>query len=319
MGSRLYLRAGLALLLAAAVPAAAWWPKGHSILAEAAVRALPAAVPAFFRAGGATVAHLAQDPDVAKNRETPNVNDVEFPEHFLDRELLEGRSLPATRYAFLGLCAAIKLDPKDVGLVPYAIAEWTERLAVAFAEHRRWPENPHIRTKCLVYAGFLAHYATDVCMPLHTTVHYDGRVPPGGRSPRSGIHARVDALIEKLELDPAVLARGLAVRPLPKLLPGVVEELDRSHALVDRTYTLEAQLPPERGAWQPTAEVRAFAEERARASTRFLASLYLTAWEKSASLRLPPWLEREPAAKAAAPKTSRRIAPASTSSATRSR
>ena len=66
-----------------------------------------------------------------------------------------------------------------------------------------------------------------------------------------------------------------------------------SRALIDRTYALEDQLPPAQGDWKPSAEIIAFATERARASTRFTASLYLTAWQKSARLRLPPWLERE--------------------------
>src|SRR5438874_6115482 len=52
-------------------PAWAWWPAGHAILSKAAVKALPAEVPAFFREGGAMIGHCAWDPDVEKNRATP--------------------------------------------------------------------------------------------------------------------------------------------------------------------------------------------------------------------------------------------------------
>ena len=83
-----------------------------------------------------------------------------------------------------------------LGLLPYAIAETTYMLSLALAEHHRWPDNQAIQSKCLVYAGLLSHYAEDACMPLHATVHWDGRVLPNGQSPRTGIHSRVDGLTE---------------------------------------------------------------------------------------------------------------------------
>jgi hypothetical protein len=97
--------------------------------------------------------------------------------------------------------------------LPYAIAEWTERLSIAFAEHRKYPANPYIQNKCLVYAGFLAHYAQDLCMPLHTTIHHDGRANPDGSTPKTGIHPRVDSLVEKLDMQPAQLAANQRVWP----------------------------------------------------------------------------------------------------------
>lgn len=282
-----------AAVLLLAVPVRAWWPAGHSILAQAALKTLPAEAPAFFRDGGELVGHLAQDPDVAKNRDAPLASHAEFPEHFIDLELLQGRDLPANRYGFLKLCRELQVEPDKVGLAPYATAEWTERLAVAFAEHRRWPESAAIRTKALVYAGILSHYATDLCMPLHTTVHYDGRVAsPGAESPRSGIHARVDSLIERLEMKPAELAAGIEPQAYERLLEAVADQVRESHSQVERTYELEAGLPPASGDWTPPAAVRAFATDRARASTKFLGSLYLTAWRRSAKIRLPEWLKR---------------------------
>lgn len=287
---------GLAVCLAVfALPASAWWPKGHSIVAEAAVRALPVEVPAFFRAGSGAVAHLSQDPDVAKNPGAPNARDDEEPEHYLDFELLGGRTLPPTRYAFHTLCVEAKLDAKDIGLLPYAVTGWTERLAVAFAEHRKWPEDPHIRTKCLFYAGILAHYSGDLSQPLHCTIHYNGRARPDGTSPRTGIHERVDSLIERVSLKAEELAKDQRAVAYPQIMPAVIEEIHQSRALIDRVYELEPQLPPRGdGAvhWKPTPEVAAFTLERARSSVRFTASLYLTAWRKSAAIRLPPWLER---------------------------
>ena len=191
------------------------------------------------------------------------------------------------------MCDKLDIKPEDVGLVPYAVAEWTERLAVAFAEYRKWPDNPFIQSKCLVYAGFIAHYAQDLCQPLHVTIHFDGRVSPDGTSPRTGIHSQVDGLIQRLDLDPDVLAEGQKVSPLAELMPGILEELGRSRSLIDRVYELEEALPPAAGPWTPVSEVVDFAAERARKAVRFTAALYLTAWERSARIELPAWLERE--------------------------
>jgi hypothetical protein len=271
----------------------AWWPDGHSTLSKAAVQALPKEMPAFFRSGTGMIAHATQDPDVSKNRDAPFVSDREAPEHYIDLELLQGRALPPTRHEFLKLCAELKLEPKNVGYLPYAIAEWTERLSIAFAEHRKYPANPYIKNKCLVYAGFLAHYAQDLCMPLHTTIHHDGRAKPDGSSPKTGIHARVDSLVEKLRMQPARLAANQRVVATPALWPVILQELDRSRSRIDLTYRLQAQFPPETGAWKATPEVKAFADERARAATQFTASLFLTAWRNSTKIKLPTWLNRE--------------------------
>ncbi len=282
-----------ALVLALVPPALGWFPGGHGILSRAAVRGLPEDVPAFFRSGEGAVAHYSHDPDVAKNRGTPILRDAERPEHYLDLELLQGRELPRDRFAFVRLCAEIGVRPEKVGFLPYAVAEWTERLTVAFAEHRKWPENPFIQDKCLVYAGHLCHYAEDLCQPLHLTVHFDGRARPDGSSPRSGIHAKVDGLVQLLSLDPGDLASGPAVGPLEDLVAGVLGMVDSSYALVDRVYELEHLLPvPGKTAPPPAAEVVLFAGERARVAARFTSALFLTAWRRSETVRLPGWLNR---------------------------
>ena len=270
----------------------AWGWNDHGTLTLAAVNALPRDIPAFFRTGGEMVAHCSFDPDASKNRGAPYVRGAEYPEHFIDLEFLQGRALPEYRYAYIPLCAELGVKPEKVGFVPYAVAEWTERLAVAFAEHRKWPDNPHVQHKCLVYAGFLAHYAEDLCQPLHLTIHYNGRAKPDGSSPRSGIHQKVDALIHNLAFEPDGLARGQEIVPLKELMPGILREIEKGHALVDRVYELEDRLPSERGE-KPASEVVDFATERAREAVRFTAALYLTAWERSTQIELPGWLDGE--------------------------
>ena len=158
---------------------------------------------------------------------------------------------------------------------------------MALAEHRRWPEDEAVRVKALVYAGILSHYAADLLQPLHTTIHFDGRVAADGKLPHSGIHEKVDGLIEALGLSPEDLAQGLEVAAHDDAMAAILETLRASYGLVDRVYELEGVLED-----RTDPQVAAFGRERARAAAAFIASLYMTAWEQSAQIRLPGWLKR---------------------------
>ena len=279
----------------------AWYAQGHGVATRVAVAGLPPEVPEFFRAETAAIVHCSADPDVFKEVGLSQLQAYEEPEHYLDLELLKDATLPPTRYDYLRYCYTHELDPAQVGTVPYAVTEWTQRLTYAFAEHRRWPDNPHVRSKCLVYAGMLAHYAQDLCQPLHTTVHYDGRANEDGSSPHSGIHARVDALFQHLPPAAETTATPEKVQPFADVWAETLAEFKRSHALVDKMYELEAELPRARDRGSLTPAVEAFAQERLAACARFTAALYLSAWRDSQAVRLPRWHEREEQARPTIP------------------
>lgn len=224
------------------------------------------------------------------------MTEAEYPQHFFDFEMLQGRPLPTSRAAFYRLCAELKINPADVGEAPYAIAEHTQRLTMIFAEARRYPKNPYIRVKALVEAGILSHYSGDLCMPLHVTIDHDGRALPDGKSPKTGIHAKVDSLIERLDLKPTLLTKNEAVVAFPDLFAAIEAEMMLSRSKIDQTYALETALPDTKiidPNWRATPQLRAFTTERARAATRFTASLFFTAWRDSAKIELPFWLSRE--------------------------
>ena len=276
-----------------ATPVRGWLLEGHHILALSAVASLPDEVPKFFRNGAKTVAHLSIDPDMAKNRGTPQVRGAEYPEHFMDREMLKVETLPATRYEFAKLCYDHGVAPEKMGFVPYVVNEWTERLAVAFAEHRKWPDNPHIQSKCLIYAGFLAHYATDMCQPLHLTIHYDGIVQDEGEKLQKGIHLKVDGLVQFFNMKSKNLSQDQDVTPFENLMPEIMLEFERGFALVDHVYKIGPNIPRyDDKDWKENAEVIAFAEDRARTATQFAARLYLTAWHLSGKLEIADYVER---------------------------
>ncbi len=278
-------------LMTAAAATQAWWGDGHALLSRASIEALPDQMPQFFRDGGDVVAHMSLDPDLAKNSGVPLLSHGEFSEHNFDPELLKGETYPDKRYDFVKLCSRLGVAPEKVGFSPYAIAEWTQRLAVAFAEHRRWPNDQTIQQKSLIYAGFLAHYSQDLVQPLHATIHYDGRADANGKVPNSGIHETVDAALERMGVGPIQLAAGASVTSFEgNLFEAIRRQVQESNGQVTHLYDLADQFE---GADGPSTEqARRFIHERGRRAAEFTASLYLTAWVTSKQLRLPGWVAR---------------------------
>jgi hypothetical protein len=288
-----FAAAAVAVALAAA-PAEAWHGKGHHLATMLAVQTGKDKMPEFFVRGAGTIAHCSLDPDMFTRPIAPAaLHAAEGPEHFFDMEMLGGAEAPASRYDFIALCAGKSIRPEKVGMLPYAVTEWTQKLTVAFAEQRAYPDDPAIRAKCLTYAGLLSHYAEDLCQPLHVTIHYDGRAKADGSSPRSGIHAKVDALLGKLKVDEAAVLRDAKPAPVEgDLLTAVLAEIGRSHALVERVYEMEKDLPAMDAPLPADGPAARFAADRLTAAVRFTASLHQTAWRDSATVKLPTWYRR---------------------------
>ncbi|CAN5605145.1 hypothetical protein BH11PLA2_BH11PLA2_06250 [soil metagenome] len=261
--------------------APAWWVKGHESITEAAAKQLPDEVPAFFRAGGKHLAHFAGDPDRWKNRECKTLRASIEADHYLDLEDLDGKPLPPeSRYKGVEMMRGMKKDPVRVGMLPYAIEEGYEKLACAFYDYRQDPTNEAIRMKCLVYAGNLAHFTTDASMPLHTTIHYDGRIAADGTKTQKGIHAKVDAFPEKFKITPEEIARDLVPVAQDNVWEYTQKFLAESATHIDKCYEFDAAKAFE----TPTDESRAFILARCRAGAQFTMDIWLSAWKRSATL-----------------------------------
>jgi len=278
-----------ALLLGQPSPALPWYVEGHRQMTRAVVKYLPG-MPRFFTEGASVIADCSGEPDLAKFQKDSALADREAPDHYIDLEYLKGERLPPTRSEYHRLVRQIAPGVL-VGSLPYAIIEWAQRLTIAFAECRRWPGNEAVRMRCLVYAGILCHYCQDLWMPLHTTVHYDGRTQDG-ISPRSGVHDRMDGLIERISVNVDRIAAeklpAAASRPPDDLFAAITAELEKSHAEVDRVYSMEKELLS--NADDP--RVRRLAADCAERAMAFSARVLAAAWRASERTSLPSWLTR---------------------------
>jgi hypothetical protein len=271
-----WLISAILISLLTASFAGAWWLKGHENVAVAGCAGLPDDVPAFFRAGSATLAHCSGDPDRWKNPAALFLRASEAPDHYLDLEDYQGKELPSDRWKAIALLQELKQKPEGTGMLPYAIMENYDRLSCAFYDYRADPKNPAIQAKCLVYAGILAHLTGDCAMPLHTTRDYDGR-KADGRVMQKGIHGRIDGFPEKFGLTAEEIGRGLKAKALDNVWEYVVKQIDESHSQVERCYELDKA-----GAFaQPTEESRKFILERCRVGAQFTMDLWYSAWVRS--------------------------------------
>ena len=279
-----------AVLLLSASAVHAWHGRGHYLATRTAVAALPKELPAFFREEVDSIAHCSPDPDLLrKPLAGPQLHAAGAADHYFDLELLKDEKPPIDRMAFLKWCFEKKINPSHIGLAPYAVAEGVQRLEVAFAEHRRWPDNVHIQIKCVVYAGLLAHYAQDLCQPLHCTVDYDGRAGEDGKVPHSGIHARLDAVLQKVAVDPKKLGPTLKPAAFEDTFAAAIQQARKSNALVDRVYELDKQIPAVEAPLDRKSDAAEFARGRLGECATFTASLYMTAWRNSAKIQFPKW------------------------------
>ncbi len=269
----------------------AWSAEGHRLTTVEAVTLLSEELPGFLQENLDRLAWDSIDPDLMRNSGLPQLRDREAPNHYLNSELLEDGQLPETRSEFLRFLGSQEpsLDASQVGTLPYSVVEATQRLTLSFAQLRRQLADEHLQAKVMISAAYVAHYAADLCQPLHTTIHHNGRALQDYSSPLTGIHQQVDDLFGRLQPQNENSDESLVPRVLKPIFPAVVEELERSHAEVDKVYQLEGNLVALEAGGEPSSGLRSLTRDRYRASVLFTSSLILTAWRESADLKIPDW------------------------------
>jgi hypothetical protein len=298
----------LVLSLAALAPGAvtAWGPTAHRLIARAAVRQLPPEVPRFLAADIDWIGARAIVPDSWRAASEPFVKMEEDPNHVWYMERFDFlRTIPRSRTEFLlalydehkrllgtDAAAARLMNVANAGTLPYQVAEIEERLKIAFREWRglraAGGDTRFIERDAAFYVGWLAHYAADGAMPLHTSIHHDGWI---GENPQNytrdgSIHWRFENdFVDLTGLSEADLESGMAapVR-IPDVFNGVLAHLTRAHLRLEEVYALDL-----RGALRDrnNGDARALMLTCTREATTLLRDLVYTAWLDSSAPGVP--------------------------------
>lgn len=298
-GRRTALALGIAALALATMGAAArrWGADGHRLTARAALRALPAGMPAFFTDAADELVWLNPDPDRWRDRAEgaldPALGGHHAPEHYIDLEqTTPGSLLAPDRVAFIDSLRAAG-RPEVPGVVPWRILELTQRVRSQFRAWRRMPDGPERRfleRRIINDAGVLGHYVADAANPHHTTIHHNGWVGPNpdgfATDPRT--HGRFESEYVRTHMSDADLAPRVPpeARVHRDTRQAVWAHVLASHAQLRRLYELDRAEPF--GAATQGTDHRAFAADRLAAGATMLRDLWWTAWVMSGEPDPPP-------------------------------
>jgi hypothetical protein len=303
------LAAALLVSLGWTGQALAWGSTGHRLVAQAAIEALPASLPAFMRTAefATDVAEIAREPD--RSRKAGRVHDnARDPAHFVDADL-DGKTpgglaldaLPPTREDYDTALRVAGSNSWKAGYLPYAIIDGWQQLVkdmalwradaagerlTADADHKAWLAADRARRERLIRSdlGMWSHFVGDGSYPLHVTVHYDGWGQ--GPNPNGYTLAHVHVPLE----GPFVAAHVTLAAVKAKMTPlsdcqCAVEAKTGAYLmagvkLVEPFYALEKQ-----GGFAP-ADPRgaAFMTDRIAFGADELRDLIVMAWTASASM-----------------------------------
>lgn len=286
----------VASLVLSAVSTRRWGEHGHTISAQAAVSAIPAEMPAFFREASAQLVALNPEPDRWRrsggSARTSALVEGSAPEHFLNLELIPaarraGFFAARDRRAYNDSLRRIGRDATGVGVLPFRVFELTERLRVSFRDWRRAGSadaRRAIEARIITDAGILGHYVTDAANPAHASKHYNGwkDYNPNGYATDDRFHERFETRFVQRQVTARDLTLLVPSRPrrFDNVRAAVLAHIDESNALIERLYQLDKRRRFSADNTDPTA--KAFAAERLAAGATMLRDLWWTAWVTSA-------------------------------------
>lgn len=265
----------LAALMLTAHDAAAWGPRGHVLVTRGALAAADS-LPPWFREAERALVELSIAPDRWKelNDEVPALR-ARAPDHYFELDLWGAATLPADRWGYVRETQRRRLEPVDVGFLPFALLEEYGILVSAFREARGGRAGA--REQALSTAGMIAHLGGDAAVPLHATRHHDGWVgdnPRGYRRAR-GIHRWFESEIVNRDDARWLEMRPGSVGPAADVRREVLATLEASLAAVPRLY--EAERRAHRSG--DDADARGLVRERAAAGAALVAAIWQAAWQ----------------------------------------
>jgi hypothetical protein len=295
-----------ALIVGAPTAVLAWGGSGHRFVGAAAMRALPADMPAFLRTKQAAVdvGEYSREPDRAKSAGHAYDSNRD-PGHFLDLgddgKVFGGpllAALPPTRAGYETALRAVGQDSWKAGYLPYSIIEDYQQLAKDFAYwrvakaaeanpawkvHKAWFAADRRRREALILAdiGQLSHYVGDGSQPMHVTIHFNGwgDFPnPNGYS-----NAKLHGPFEGALVRSSVTTAGVAAKMSPpRTLDGPIEK-----QVADYLASTGAQVIPfyemEKAGGMAPGDPRgpAFATQQIAVGASELRDLITEAWRAS--------------------------------------
>jgi len=199
----------------------AWGLRGHEMIAEQAIYALPAEALAYFKPLAGEIVAASTNPDKRRNS-TPG----EAERHFIDADYYGVSpfvNLPRNWSDAVDHCTEDTLN--EYGIVPWVIPQVYNRLVESMRKNDM--------AGVVKNGGDLTHYVADACVPLHTTLNYDGQL-----TQQKGLHSFWETRLVEL-YHPSfqlLIPRQGYVDSVPELAWELIEE---SHACLDSVLSME--------------------------------------------------------------------------------
>lgn len=215
----------------------AWGGSGHRMIGMAAMRALPAELPAFLKTPQAItdVGEYSREPDRIKRAGKAFDSDRDQG-HFLDLNddgtVLGGpkvQALPPTRQDYEKALQAAGVDSWKAGYLPYSILEYYQQVMQdfaywkalkfaesnpAWAEHKAFFTADRIRRESQIFVdiGYLSHFVGDGSQPLHVSVHFNGwgdYPNPAGYATSRTLHADFEGALVRQSITQADVEKAM--------------------------------------------------------------------------------------------------------------
>lgn len=180
---RYLLRSSLLLLACLFLYSVAfgWGYWAHKEIHRQAIKCLPQPLFDFFIANERIIVEESIAPDERRSKDPE-----EAFYHYLDLDRYGKYPFPELPRDYGEAAKKFGADSvKKNGLLPWRIAEMTEKLSDAMRRGRK--------KEILRYAADLGHYIADAHVPLHTTENYDGQL-----TGQVGIHSRFESHLPEM-------------------------------------------------------------------------------------------------------------------------
>jgi len=207
----------------------AWGFSAHRKIVDAAIHHLPSSLHPFFKAHGQWFHDHINDADRRKH----NVIE-EGRRHYIDLDLYSHSMDSLQDWFPMAYSEATEKWSEDTlhahGIGPWYAVKTYHRLIAAFD---RQEENAILR-----HAVDLAHYISDLHVPLHTSANYDGK-----KTGQAGIHSLWETQLPEMFMDSYNLfPSGPKANWIKQTSDAIWSSVFQSHACLDSVFLIELKI-----------------------------------------------------------------------------